>query len=56
VLTNVALVEDTSVRERLHHLHLAQRAFLHIWRGGQMHFEGTDTLRGEELTSGLMQK
>jgi uncharacterized damage-inducible protein DinB len=42
-------VDDTSVRERLYHVHLVQRAFLQIWRGEQMHFEGTATLRGERL-------
>ena len=47
VLGNPTLVDDTSVSERLYHLHLVQRAFLHIWRGEQMQFEGTDTLRGE---------
>jgi uncharacterized damage-inducible protein DinB len=49
VLPNPALVEDRSVRDRLYHLHLVQRAFLHIWRGEQMQFEGTDALRGVEL-------
>lgn len=51
VLGNPTLVEDASIRERLYHLHLVQRAFVHIWRGEQMHFEGTDTLRGDQLAS-----
>lgn len=49
VLGNPAIVDDSSARDRLYHLHLVQRAFLHIWRSEQMHFEGTDTLRGEQL-------
>jgi len=49
ILRNPTLLDDTSVRERVYHLHLVQRAFLHIWRFEQMHFEGTDTLRGEQL-------
>lgn len=49
VLKTPALVDDNALRERLYHLHLVQRAFLHIWRGEQMHLEGTDSLRGENL-------
>ncbi|MBI4468592.1 MAG: damage-inducible protein DinB [Acidobacteria bacterium] len=49
VLKHPALVNDTLLRERLYHTHLVQRAFLHIWRGEEMHFDGTNTLRGEEL-------
>jgi uncharacterized damage-inducible protein DinB len=48
-LKTPTLVGDTSLRERLHHVHLVQRAFLHVWRGEQMHFEGTDALRGKSL-------
>ena len=51
VLRNSPLVTDTVIRERLYHIHLVQRAFLHIWRGEQMHFDGTDTLRGEALAT-----
>src|ERR1035441_190322 len=36
-LKTPTLIGDTSLRERLHHIHLVQRAFLHVWRGEQMH-------------------
>jgi uncharacterized damage-inducible protein DinB len=33
VLASDAAREDDAMRERLHHIHLVQRAFLGIWRG-----------------------
>ena len=49
VLKHPALVADASLRERLYHLHLVQRAFLHVWRGEALAFNGTDTLTGKDL-------
>lgn len=36
--------EDPGLRERLHHVHLVQRAFLHLWRG-----EPVDGAAGSDL-------
>ena len=49
VLPTPGLADDAGLRDRLHHLHLVQRAFLHIWRGETMRFEGAEALRGESL-------
>lgn len=49
VLPASSLADDASVRERLYHLHMVQRAFLHIWRGEKTNFSGTEGLRAEDL-------
>lgn len=51
VLDHSSLVEDASLRDRLYHLHLVQRAFLHIWRDEPLAFEGTQTLTGKGLAA-----
>jgi uncharacterized damage-inducible protein DinB len=33
---------DTSIRERLHHIHATQHAFLSAWRGEEVRFTGPD--------------
>jgi len=45
VLASAPAVADTVTRERLHHIHLVQRAFLSIWRD-----EAVDRHGGEGLT------
>lgn len=49
VLAHPNLLEDATLHERLHHIHLVQRAFLRVWRGEPLDFEGTQSLRGESL-------
>jgi len=40
---------DSGVRQRLHHIHLVQRAFLLIWRGQPMEFKSTESFTLDEL-------
>lgn len=49
VLSTPSPAGDASIRNRLHHVHLVQRAFLHIWRGEPMDFDGTEHLAGVDL-------
>ncbi len=49
VLPSSSLLEDDKLRERLWHIHLVQRAFLQIWRGEPLKFEGSEALRGNDL-------
>ena len=51
VLKHSVLLEDDTLRDRLYHLHLVQRAFLHIWRGETLAFQGTEQLRGNHLAA-----
>jgi uncharacterized damage-inducible protein DinB len=44
-----AAAADSVIRQRLHHLHLVQRAFLLIWRSQPMDFKGTDSWTPEQL-------
>jgi uncharacterized damage-inducible protein DinB len=49
VFTAPAAVEDSVVHQRLHHLHLVQRAFLLIWRGQPVEFRGTEAFPPDQL-------
>jgi uncharacterized damage-inducible protein DinB len=50
VLPNASLSGDGVVRARLHHIHLVQRAFLYVWRGEPLVFEGSDALSSAALS------
>ena len=49
VLAHPALLEDAFIRERLHHIHMVQRAFLWIWRGQDPPLDRGESLRGVDL-------
>src|SRR5262245_25068193 len=44
VLDHPAVIHDSKIRERLHHIHLCQHAWLRIWLG-----EAVDAHAGESL-------
>jgi uncharacterized damage-inducible protein DinB len=46
-----AATNDSVIRQRLHHLHLVQRAFFQIWRGQTMDFSGTDAFLSDQLAT-----
>jgi uncharacterized damage-inducible protein DinB len=41
--------DDSVIRQRLHHLHLVQRAFFQIWRGQPMDFKATEAFSPDQL-------
>lgn len=49
VLPDQRLAEDFSIRERLYHLHLVQRVFLHVWRGEPVDIKEGQGLRAAAL-------
>jgi uncharacterized damage-inducible protein DinB len=51
VFSAPAAIDDSVIRQRLHHLHLVQRAFLLIWRGQPMDFKGTESFAPERLAT-----
>lgn len=51
VLAQPRLADDAAIRDRLHHIHLVQRAFLHIWRREPFAFSECMNLRGEALAA-----
>lgn len=44
-----AAAADSVIRQRLHHIHLVQRAFFRIWQGQPMKFEGTEAFSPDQL-------
>lgn len=49
VLSSPAACVDPRLRQGLHHLHLVQRAFLHVWRGLPLDSVGEEALEIERL-------
>ncbi len=50
VLKTPSAIEDQTIRQRLHHIHISQKAWLRIWRGKTVDAKSGESLNLDELS------